>query len=219
MAEKKRVRSSTAGIRTAALPESPIFRSPAAERERSGLTVNGRPVEEMENGHLIGREFTDQGIAERQAKPTAFTATVSDPWDKMLDARANARMGIESFEAPDPLREAVERYVRPGFRGRFVSDSVVASMGMRGYEPVLVNGDPVKVGAMKLAEMPEEKVRRRNAFYQGKGAEKLRQTQEQHEEQIAKAAGEAGVRLPRARVGRTDPAGGLQEVRGNTILR
>jgi hypothetical protein len=226
----KKIQSSTAGAKTSALPESPELRREREPFEPSGLTVGGIAVEDMPGGHLIPYQNTDQGIAERLDRPHAVAEVRSSErprsvhaggdFDKTLDARGEARLGHEDFEAPDPYREAIAAHVPPGFRGKFLSDAVVSRHGLRGFVPVLVDGQPVQVGGDKLAMMPEAKAQQRNRHYQNQGAEKLRRTNEQHQEQMNQFDRVAGVRRPRAgSAGSPDPAGGLHETRGNSILR
>lgn len=223
MAKKKAgPKVSLAGVQTDAIPESPVFRDAARPREaRRVLHVNGIPVPE-ELAHAIPYENTDEGVAERLDRPHAMAQVTRGPFEKTLDARAAAQLGIDDAEPPDPLRDAADRYLGPGQRPRFLSQPVIARRGLRGFEVVKdERGEPVKVGSMVLGWMPEEKAAARNRQCQAKGQELLLRAQEEHEEQVARDASEAGFRLPQARRGGGDRAGGLQEVRGNSqeILR
>ena len=59
-----------------------------------------------------------------------------------------------------------------------LSDHTVKNKGTRGWKPVIVDGEPVKLGNMVLAEMPEGKARARNAHYAALGNERLKQNTE-----------------------------------------
>ena len=226
----KKIQSSTAGVATQALPESPELRRARPAAPPSGLTVGGVAVEEIAGGHLIPYGNTDQGIEERMARPHATAQlTRSEPpksvvkggsFDKNREARAASRLGTEVFDAPDPLREVADAHVGPGMRAKFLSPGVVDRRGTRGFEIVRdANGDPIKVGAMILAQMPEKRAIARDRYFQDQGAAKLRAAKEEHQEQINQLERDAGVRRPGAgRAGRPDPAGGLQETRGNSVL-
>lgn len=225
----KKIRSSTGGLQTDALPESPELRRQREPAKPSGLTVGGIPIEDIPGGHMIGRANTDQGIEERLARPHAVSSMgrserpkpVHEGGDfgKTLEARVAAGLDAEAWDAPDPLQEAVDAHVRQGFRGKFLSDGVVNKRGMRGWKPVMVGGQTVKVAGMTLAEMPEERALARNKHFQAVGAQALRQTQEQHDTELERFQRDQGVPRPRiARAGQLDPAGGLQE-NTQTILR
>lgn len=225
----KKIQSSTAGIRTEVLPESPELRRDRAPAEPSGLTVGGVAIEELAGGHLIPYGNTDQGIEERMSRPHATAhVTRSEPpkpvvkggsFDKNREARAASRLGMEMFDAPDPLKELAEAHVKPGFRAKFLSPAKVARQGTRGFEVIKVDGEPITLGAMVLAQIPEERAIARNQTFQEQGAAKLRAAKEEHQEQINQLERDAGVRRPGAgRAGRPDPAGGLQETRGSSVL-
>src|SRR5262245_46998999 len=76
MAAAKKIKSSTAGIKTNVLPESPTLRREFGPEEVSHLTVGGIPLNQIPGGHLIPYLNTDQGIAERESRPHA-TAQVT----------------------------------------------------------------------------------------------------------------------------------------------
>jgi len=228
----KTIRSSTGGLKTDALPESPELRrkrEPAASV--SGLTVGGKPVEDIPGGHLIPRGNTDQGIEERLARPHAVSSMgrserprpvhAGGDFEKTLEARVAAGLDLEAWDVPDPLTEAVAAHCPPGYRAKFLSDAVVKNRGKRGWEYHLVDGQPVKVGGMAMAIMPEGRAVARNKHFQAAGAQALKQTQEQHDQELERFQRDQGAPRPRtARAGERDPAGGLHETRGNeTILR
>lgn len=226
---KKANQSSLAGIVTDALPDSPELRREREPAQVSGLTVGGKPVEDVPFGDAIPYANTDQGIEERLARPHAVSSMgrserprpVHEGGDfgKTLDARVAAGMDLEAWDAPDPYKEAIDAHCPPGFRAKFLSDAVVRNRGMRGWKYHKPGGDHITVAGMKMGIMPEERAIARNKHFQSAGAEALKQTQEQHDTELERFQRDQGVPGPRrARAGQLDPAGGLQETR-ETILR
>jgi hypothetical protein len=70
-----------------------------------------------------------------------------------------------------PMEEAVERYGNPGMAPKFLSDRCISHFGMRGYQIVRdERGDPVKVGTLIMAEIPEWMADRRRRFYAAESA-------------------------------------------------
>jgi hypothetical protein len=220
-AKRNRIASSTAGIATDALPESPAMRREYAATEPSGLTVGGVAIEDIPGGHLIPHGNTDQGIEERLARPHASAQVTRDTLDKKIEERRDFRANeLEPWEAPDPMGELVKQHVPAGFRGKFLSPGKIGRDGMRGYETVKgENGEPVKLGNMILGKMPETKAQARNRHYQGLGQQQMAEVHEKFNEEQQKLIRGAGVRS-RARTPNPGVDDGLQEVRGNSeILR
>ncbi len=218
----KKIQSSMAGAKSDALPDSPQLRKPReADRAPSGYTVGGVPVEDMPMGHMIPFANTDQGIEERLARPHAVTSMgrserprpvhEGGSFEKTLDARVAAGMDLESWDAPDPLKEAVDAHCPPGFRAKFLSDSVVKNRGTRGFKYHLVDGEPVKVAGLKMAIMPEDRAIARNKHFQAKGRQNIKQTQEQHDEELRRYRKDQGTSNQVGRRGDIDPGGGLEE--------
>lgn len=154
--------------------ESKTLNAPPEEQKNpygacAGCTIGGKPVEEVygpEEAHLLHYAQTDQGFEERNAGRSESRVEITESsWDKIIAARADA---TETWESPDPVKDVVKQHVPPGMRPKLLSDPVVNVRGMRGWKPVIgKNGDPVKVGTMVLAVMPEERAQKRNEHYRG----------------------------------------------------
>lgn len=213
MASRRKSQSSVGGVKTDALPESPIFRRPAEAGRRAEAHptrhMGGKPIpEEVE--HLIPYENTDEGIAERDAKPKARASVLSDPLDKARQERRDFRLNsTEPWEAPDPRQDLADKYVAMGMRPHFLSPMKIDKDGMRKWEPVEdENGRQVKLGNMILAQMPEEMAQARDAHYQAIGGRKLAEVHREFRE--------GQERLFRGARGRSKSADGLQVTTGNT---
>jgi hypothetical protein len=167
--------------------------TPQESNGERALTVNGKPIP-LEFAHLIAFEATDQGIAEREAalegKPRACVQFISDEWDKTLQQREAA---TSTWDSPDPMRDAIESVREPGMAYKFLSPRVTAKKGLRRYEVVHKNGEPVKVGEMVLGAMPEDLRRKRNAHYQAIGNDDLRQVEQQYQADLHKAVRDGGL--------------------------
>lgn len=62
----------------------------------------------------------------------------------------------------NPMRGAVDKYGRPGYSNKFLSERCMDVLGMRGYQLVKQpNGDPVKIGTLFMGEIPTEWAERR----------------------------------------------------------
>lgn len=213
----KKIRSSLAGVTTDAIPESPILRRQVPPEAPSRLTVNGAPIP-PELLSAIPYANTDQGLAERLAKPTAHATVTRDALSKRIEERADFRReSLEPWEAPDPMKDLADKHVKPGMRARFLSPEKVRRDGARGFEPVIDAGDPVKLGEMILAQMPEERAVARNHYYQSLGTEQMSRVEQEFKEGQQRLARDAGFR------GRAveDADTGVHSVRGNEeeILR
>lgn len=184
----KKIQSFTAGIATTALPESPALRRARGVEPQAVRTVNGKPIPAA-FAHAIPWEHTDQGIAERAARPHAVSAVLTNPVTQRIGEYADQlQAGMEPWEADDPLRVVSEAHRKPGERHRFLSPSRINDKGLRGWEPVIApNGDPVKVGNMILGRMPEEKANQRNRKYQERGEVALRSVDKDFMEQVERS--------------------------------
>jgi hypothetical protein len=109
----------------------------------------------------FGAAAVAKSFVERIMKIPARTVEVeSESEDPMLLGR--------------PMEEAVERYGSPGMAPKFLSDRCISHFGLRGY--VIVRdekGDPVKVGTLIMAEIPEWMAERRRRFYAGESTRQL----------------------------------------------
>lgn len=164
--------------------------------ERRVLTVNGRPIAE-EDRHKIPYRYTDQGIAEENARKAAEgrlatgpkVEVTGDAWYKGLDA-------LENFEGPDAHKEGISRVAHPeGKSFRYLSDKVIDKRGKRGWEfEQDAEGRRIVVGGLTLASMPAAKAERRNEFYRAQGNEALRDATEHAQERIERTIHDAGVK-------------------------
>lgn len=146
---------------------------------------------------MLQYRWTDEGIAEENERVSAKNGgavasgvSVSDPLQKQLQRKRDDVLsrGMETFEASDPMREVIGAHGRPGFNNRFLSDETVKKRGLRGWQPVIKDGEPVKLGGMTLGEMPAEKAKQRNEHYRELGNQRLRQVTENYKEAAGSAA-------------------------------
>lgn len=190
-----------------------------------GLHIGGRPIEEVippENVHLISFDHTDEGIAARNAGRSEHRVSVTaDTFDRQLERMAER----EPWEGGDVVGEMKQLYVREGFRARFLSPRVIDRSGTRGWQIIRQNGDPVKLGPLILAEMPEEKATKRNEYFRSQGEAEFQKVTEEFVEQgrrLEREAGSMGIRaadpgtvLRDARTHRSVVTG-FSSYRGNT---
>jgi hypothetical protein len=222
MARKSIIKSNLGGIATDALPESPMLRRTDREEkptDRSGWTVNGVAVDSLPDPHAIPYAITDQAIEERNARPNVRPPSGirlgADPVEKAIQERRDGlEAGMETWEAADPFRETAERHVQAGHRPRLLSPAKVEKEGLRGWKPVVSeNGDPVKVGNMILASMPEQRAEARERHYAGKTRVAVQKVHDKYREEHKAGMSELGG--SRASRGLPDPTEGLQVTRGN----
>jgi hypothetical protein len=169
--------------------ESKIFCDPNAPDPYEMIRnchIEGKRIGDHYTDHQIAAlrwEWTDEGYAARNEGKSATRASViSDPLAKALEQRRDdvKERGMETWQATNPMQEVLDANQRPGFRRRFLSDQTVKNRGMRGWKPVIENGDPVKLGTMTLAEMPESHAAQRNKHYQGMGNDRLKAVTESY---------------------------------------
>lgn len=84
----------------------------------------------------------------------------------------------------NPLKEAVNRYSTPGFAVKFMSESCIAQLGMRGYRIVRDHGDPVKIGTLIMAEIPIAIAERRLREYAEESKANVREAEENYQEAV-----------------------------------
>ncbi len=164
-------------------------------------TINGKPIP-PEQAHTIPSGMTDDGIAERNARPnrrpSVGTVTREPSFDKQLD-----RMSRAVFMGDDPFQEVIARQREADEAGgeynryRVLSDRVVQKKGLREWEPVVNDkGDPVKVAGMTLSRMPTDIALQRDKHYEDLGNEALKEAledQAQNQEELIHAAKVAGI--------------------------
>jgi hypothetical protein len=177
----------------AGIPDSPIFRRDNSLMEASfppnpvlalhvgGVLVSDLPIEMQ--GRILYQQ-TDEGIAENnEGKGEACARVTRDEFSKAMDHRKDRvkEEGQQLADAPNPMKEAMDRHIPKGMRGRFLSPKVVDRRGMRGWEPVLdAEGKQVKVRDQFLGMMPEERAIARNKAVREQGNKLLGQVQEQY---------------------------------------
>jgi len=161
-----------------AAPEGTFPDNPVLDCRVGGVRVRDLPLEAQ--GRILYQQ-TDEGFAERNAGKVESAARVTaGPFDKAVEERRDFRANeMEPWMAKDPMKELIDAHIGPGMKGKFLSPSKCERDGTRGFKPVLVNGEPVKLGNMPLAEMPIELVERRNRTYRAKDAAALQQITEQ----------------------------------------
>lgn len=180
----------------AGIPESPALRTPREEPPNpladyhvGGIRVGDLPFEMQ--SRLVYQQ-TDEGIAENNAgKSPHRIETVSDEFNKAMQHRRDAVKDLDYNleDAPNPMKEAMEKHVPKGMRGRFLAPRVIDRRGMRGWEPVLdENGKQIKVRDSILAQMPEERAIARNKKVREHGNNLLGQVRQQYLEEGGKTA-------------------------------
>lgn len=198
--------------------ESRIFSAPADDPMRVEppvRTVNGVPIP-PEFAHAIPYDHTDQGIAERAAQPKAWSSGFSDSFDKLIAERRESLMeGTPTWAAPNPMKELADAHIGPGMSPRFLSPSKCDREGTRGFQVVRnEKGDPVKLGNMVLAQIPEELAQKRRQHYQDQGRQAQAKVIDEYQEQSAQLARVVTGR-PAGRTHHPDGDEGLQSVTGN----
>jgi hypothetical protein len=139
-----------------------------------GTHVGGTAIEDIDPAmrQRLFFQQTDEGVEEANAGKVESSARVTkDPLAKALEQKRDFGMhGNEPWLAPDPMRALAEGNVPAGMRPRFLSETRLNKEGnfSRGFEVVLRNGEPVKLGTLVLAIMPEELAEKRNRHYQDK---------------------------------------------------
>jgi hypothetical protein len=150
-------------------------------------------------------EHTDEAIEERNRGKIAAAAHVraaggdraratGSDFDRQVEERRDFRSdaeGTEIYSAPDVMKELAEEHVPEGMTPKFLSPIKVDREGTRGYE-IVTNGkgEPVKMGRMILAQMPDAKSKSRKEFYRKKGDRRLKEVHEQYQEQQRELVGE-----------------------------
>jgi hypothetical protein len=194
MAGKRALSMRVKGVDDSPLPDSKNFGDPESTRGLltglEGLHVNGEPIEEWaehmpeEIVRRMSYPLTDEGQDEqaRIASDRSMRGNLGRPMTdaedrKLKQYQADRRGGMEPWEASHPLNDVAARHVGPGMRPKFLSDKRVTKEGghTRGFEVVKHNGDPVRVGGLVLAQMPEEMAQRRNTHFAAKSKDLVKQ--------------------------------------------
>lgn len=189
---------------------SRLNRDPNAPRPDESLMklhVAGTLVKNLPLGmqSKICYEHTDEAIEERNRGKVASAARVTgaggdrarstgSDFDWQVEERRAFRSDAgpaEIYSAPDVMKELADEHVPAGMTPKFLSPIKVDREGTRGYEIVTDGkGEPVKMGRMMLAQMPEAKSKSRKEFYWKKGDHRLKEVHEQYQEQQRELVGE-----------------------------
>jgi len=227
MAEKKTARQRSeerlARKEMAGIPDSRPFaqtgNDPYAhlrELHVGGMRVGDLPEDVIAR---MSYDHTDEGIEERNAgKKEGAAREISGPREKKIAQRRD-HLGNDSLEpwmAPDPLKQLADEHTTPGFSPKFLSPDLIKRKGTRGFQPVIKNGEPVKMGELILAQMPIEQVQQRNRKYRELSNQAQREVSQNFAEQRGGRASDFDDDVPSNRQGRALPVlgDGLQNDRG-----
>ncbi len=145
---------------------------PLAECHVNGVPFSSLPERAQQ---FLGREYTDEGIAEKNAKRvdskgvphSGIKVLLNEGFDQIVRKRAS---GDAVDDTDDPLLDAKNRHEEPGFRYRGLGPAVIKKKGMRNWEAVTdAKGDLVTAGNLILARMPIARAEKRNKKYRDEG--------------------------------------------------
>ncbi len=167
---------------------------PSAYDKLKGLHVGGIPIEDLDEELVarLSRQHTDEGIAERNAgKVDTAVRVTQSPTEKAIQRRGDFRREQrEPWDAPDPMKELVDAHVAPGMRAKFLSPTTTTRRGARGYEIVKDDhGDPVKLGELMLAQIPEEVAEARNRAVRDRGQARVEEIEKQYVQEHQRLSG------------------------------
>lgn len=91
------------------------------------------------------------------------------------------------------MSDTISQYSRPGMAYKFLSPRCIDVLGMRGYEIVKVDGDPVKCGTLILGEIPEWKANERKRRWARESQEKVAEITDSMVGAADRIASEAGA--------------------------
>jgi len=124
---------------------------------------------------------------------------------------------IDSSDTLDPmimggnvLRDTVQRYERPGFAYKFLSERCMDTLGMRGYTLVTDphTGDKVKAGTLYLGEIRQEIADARRERFAAESETEVREIEEAYRESLARE-------IPRGMRGGIAPLGAGDQITAN----
>lgn len=168
---------------------SKVFCDPAAPDPNAELRqchIEGRLIADHyteDQIAILQWAWTDEGIAARNAgKSDARVQVLSDPLANSLQKRKDdvKERGMESWEAENAMQQQIDRYGKPGFRTRYLSDATVKTKGLRRWDPVIVDGEPVKLGTLTMAQMPEDLASARNKKFRDDQSKRLDDVKRQY---------------------------------------
>ncbi len=192
--EQKRARQEAAGIPDSKTHSAP-FPEPTGADQILKCHINGVSIADLHlEPHVIAvldYWATDEGIAERNARPNVREASGitsgRDGFDKSLEQRRDdvKERDMELYSARDPLKEVADRYAVPGMKAKFLSGNKIKGHGGTGDYQIVKDeaGEPVKVREMVLGHIPVERAEARNKHYREKGTSLLKQIGEQYKKE------------------------------------
>jgi hypothetical protein len=215
--EERQARQEAAGIPDSAPPI-------ASEREqtwRDTCHVGGLPVSQLPPDLVARLTFahTDEGIAEidreyaiklaqgriSRIDMESDEATERKRFGPQRDALLN---GASIEEADNPMQELMDEHLEPGQRGRWLDPEVCGALGMRGYKPVIVDGEKVQCGQSYLGYIPEDVAQARERKRDSRNADKLALIQQQVQEQVGQLShAQKSAGLPEGATGAPHSAG------------
>lgn len=179
--------------------ESKVFAAPPGsfpeERDWSKLTINGFPISDALRTQIT-YQMTDQGAAEanegkepRRVEVLRDRTRYQDIHDdgRKLEAYRDNLGDEDMLIVDDPMAAVMKENLPEGHRGLFMGEKKIKESGMiRGvlkYQPVLdEKGQPVTIGGMILASVPEKAARaaegRYDALNQAKQVQAVEKVQE-----------------------------------------
>lgn len=171
----------------AAVPDSRNFGAPDAPEfppRLAGKHVGGVPCEQLPESvwHLMSVDHTDEGIAARnegKAAPGSGARITRSEFDGQKERLRDFREAapVEDFDlAPDPMRELRDRYVPPGMAACFLSGTNLGKVhGATGGWDIVKDeqGEPVRLGTLVLAQMPQHVRDAKQERYRAEGARNL----------------------------------------------
>jgi len=150
---------------------------------REYWTVNGKPIAELPQSHMLAYQHTDQFFAMRAKQVEGRVASgisVSDNVRQKTYMRSGEGedltlrdrevpkhlaewadliqgRGYDANKPADPMKAIADKYTQNGFVPRFLHPDNVENSVTEGYRVVKkADGEPVRYGRMILGEMPKE---------------------------------------------------------------
>ncbi len=179
--DERRARQELAGI-----PESRTFNDPetaGGPNKMEKYHINGVLIAELnlrpEVLAALDYWCTDEGMKEKNSRPDVREPSGITPgrdeFSLALDQRRDEvkQRDFPLYVAKDPLGEVAKKFVRPGFRPKFLSSGSGDSTG--DHEVVKYpdnhprHGEVVKVKGMILGEIPEDLAKARNEHFRSRG--------------------------------------------------
>ena len=172
----------------------------------SGCHVGGVLVEALPAHRLVGLFWkqTDEGMAAANAGKTPIKVrVVAGELEHAIERKRDFMLQeSEPWLAPDPMRALADEHVVRGMHPRFLSQARLNKEGnyTRGYEVVRgENGDPIKLGTLVLSQMPQDMADKKNAHYEGKGNQAMKEILDSAKEKsdgMLRTARQLGIEMP-----------------------